>query len=98
MKSSSRPQNKAPAVSYANFPTHSKEQYEEPASVNEHPADGGESEEIPLSEKNRLHQRLKQLTQQELAQVVFIIQESCAEGFKELGGGRSQLLLDNIDA
>jgi hypothetical protein len=41
---------------------------------------------------------LKQLTQQELAQVVFMVQESCGEGFKELGGGRCQLLLDSIDA
>lgn len=29
--------------------------------------------------------------------MVFIIQESCPECFKEIGGGRSQLLLDCID-
>jgi hypothetical protein len=29
--------------------------------------------------------------------MIFIIQENCPEGFKELGGGRSQLLLDSID-
>lgn len=29
--------------------------------------------------------------------MVYIIQESCAESFKELGGGRSQLLLDSLD-
>lgn len=28
---------------------------------------------------------------------MYIIQEGCSEGFKELGGGRSQLLLDHID-
>jgi hypothetical protein len=27
-----------------------------------------------------------------------MIQENCPEGFKELGGGRCQLLLDNVDA
>ena len=40
---------------------------------------------------------MKQLTQQELAQIVYIIQENCSEGFKDMGGGRSQLMLDNID-
>ena len=50
-----------------------------------------------MSEKNRLHQRLKQLTQQELAQIIFMVQENCNEGFKELGSGRCQLLLDSID-
>ena len=29
--------------------------------------------------------------------MVFIIQESCPECFKEIGGGRSQLLFDCID-
>ena len=96
IKTSSRPTQKAPVVSYASYPPQ-KEHYEEPVSINEHP-DIGESEEIPLSEKNRLHQRMKQLTQQDLAQVVLIIQENCSEGFKDLGGGRSQLLLDNVDA
>lgn len=75
---SSRPTKattKAPNQSVYSQP--SKEQYDEPVSLNEH-GEGGESEEIPFSEKNRLHQRLKQLTQQELAQVVYIIQESCA--------------------
>ena len=93
---SSRPSHKAPAVSYSSY-QHPKEHYEEPVSINEH-VDAGDSEDIPLSEKNRLHQRMKQLTQQDLAQVVFIVQENCSEGFKDLGGGRSQLLLDNIDA
>jgi hypothetical protein len=41
-----------------------------------------EPEEVPQSEKNRLHQRLKQLTQQDLAHVVTLIQEGCPEGFK----------------
>jgi phosphotransacetylase len=84
-------------VSYSSLQA-SKEHYEEPLSLNDHMGELGEEEDIPLSEKNRLHQRLKQLTQQELAQVVFIVQESCTEGFKELGGGRAQLHLDSIDA
>ena len=52
---------------------------------------------MPLSEKNRLYQRLKQITQQELAQIVQVIQECCAEGFKHISGGRYQILVDNID-
>lgn len=26
-----------------------------------------------------------------------IVQEGCVEGFKELGGGKCQMILDNID-
>lgn len=73
-KMSSRPEKKISIpVSYANFQS-VKESYEEPQSANDHPGDIGELEDIPLTEKNRLHQRLKQLTQQELAQIIFIIQ------------------------
>jgi hypothetical protein len=53
---------------------HSTQNYEEPQSQNEPNENQQELEEIPQSEKNRFHQRLKQLTQQELAQIVLVIQ------------------------
>ena len=71
--------------------------YDEPPSLNEQGDNLPEVEEIPQSEKNRFHQRLRQLTQQELLQIVTLVQEGCAEGFKEIGGGRCQILLDSID-
>lgn len=54
-------------------------------------------EEIAQSEKNRFHQRLKQLTQQDLSSIIYLIQENCSEGYKDMGGGRGQILLDSID-
>lgn len=56
-----------------------------------------EPEEIPHSEKNRFSQRMKQITQQELAQIVGLLQENCPEAFKDIGGNRSQIVIDSID-
>ena len=56
-----------------------------------------EIEEIPPTEKVRFHQRLKKLTQEELAKIVMIIQEHNLEAFRELEKGRCQILLDVID-
>ncbi len=40
---------------------------------------------------------MKQITQQELAQIVSLLQESCPDAFKEIGSGRCQIVVDSID-
>ena len=40
---------------------------------------------------------MKHGTQQELGSIIYLIQENCSEGYKDLGVGRGQILLDNLD-
>ena len=47
--------------------------------------------------QGRVESLISQITQQELAQIVQLIQEFCSEGFKHISGGRYQILVDNID-
>lgn len=64
-----------PSVAPLNpFVTNNSSAYDEPPSVNEQGENLPEVEEIPQSEKNRFHQRLRQLTQQELLQIVNLVQ------------------------
>jgi hypothetical protein len=37
------------------------------------------------------------VTQQELGSLIYMIQENCSEGYKDLGAGRGQIHLDNLD-
>lgn len=66
-------------------------------SIPEEPVSQEEPEEIPQSEKNRFNQRMKQISQQQLAQIVAIIQQNSPDAFKEIGSNRSQIIVENID-
>ena len=56
-----------------------------------------DAEEVTYQEKIRFTQRMKLLTQEDLAKIVQMIQGSCQDAFKETGEGKAQILVDNID-
>ena len=78
-------------------PSHHKNAHMIPSAQVVESNDEPEIEEIPQTEKNRFHQRLKKITQEDLAKIVGLIQENCSEAFKELEKGRCQILMDNFD-
>lgn len=56
-----------------------------------------DAEEVTYQEKVRFSQRIKTLTQEDLGKIVQMIQAQCPDAFKELEGGKAQILVDNMD-
>jgi hypothetical protein len=56
-----------------------------------------EEYDIPYADKLAFAQKLRQLTQEEVAKLVHIIQENAPQAFKSIDRDRHQIVVDSID-